>query len=394
MAYDADAIVIGAGLAGLVAATELTDAGKRVIIVDQEPEQNLGGQAWRSFGGLFFVDSPEQRRLRIRDSRDLALQDWMGSAGFDREDDHWPRKWAEAYVDFAAGEKRSWLHAQGMRWFPVVGWAERGGSLATGHGNSVPRFHITWGTGLGVVEPFVRRAREAEKRGLLRFRFRHRVTALAASAGTVDGVEGEVLEPSNVGRSASSSRIATGSFALRAQAIIVSSGGIGGNHDLVRRNWPERLGSPPRRLISGVPEHVDGLMLGIAEASGARLINGDRMWHYVEGVHNWDPIWPKHAIRILPGPSSLWFDARGNRLPAPCLPGFDTLSTLGHIMKSGYDYSWFVLNGTIARKEFTLSGSEQNPDFTSKSWRQVLKRAVGGIPAPVQAFLDHGEDFI
>ncbi|EJN06568.1 FAD-binding dehydrogenase [Phyllobacterium sp. YR531] len=394
MAYDADAIVIGAGLAGLVAATELTDAGKRVIIVDQEPEQTLGGQAWRSFGGLFFVDSPEQRRLRIKDSRELALQDWMGSAGFDREEDHWPRKWAEAYVDFAAGEKRSWLQAQGMRWFPIVGWAERGGSLATGHGNSVPRFHITWGTGLGVVEPFIRRAREAEQKGLLTFRFRHRVTSLGTNGGVVDSVEGEVLEPSNVKRSEPSSRVASGSFILRAQAIIVCSGGIGGNHDLVRKNWPKRLGDAPKRMISGVPDHVDGLMLGIAEQSGAHLINGDRMWHYVEGVHNWDPIWSKHAIRILPGPSSLWFDAKGDRLPAPCLPGFDTLSTLSHIMKTGYDYSWFILNETIVKKEFTLSGSEQNPDFTSKSWRQVLKRALGGIPAPVQAFLDKGEDFI
>ena len=393
MAYDADAIVIGAGLAGLVAATELADAGKRVIILDQEPEQTLGGQAWRSFGGLFFVNSPEQRRLRIRDSRALALQDWMGSAAFDRDEDHWPRRWAEAYIDFAAGEKRSWLHAQGMRWFPVVGWAERGGSLATGHGNSVPRFHITWGTGTGVVEPFIRRAREAEQNGRISFRFRHRVTALVTNAGSVDGVEGEILVPSDVKRSEPSSRIVAGSFRLRAQAIIVSSGGIGGNHHLVRRNWPRRLGTP-KHLISGVPDHVDGLMLGIAERAGAHLINGDRMWHYVEGVHNWDPIWTKHAIRILPGPSSLWFDADGNRLPAPCMPGFDTLSTLDYIMKSGYDYSWFVLNQTIVKKEFTLSGSEQNPDFTSKSWRQVAKRALGGVPAPVQAFLDNGEDFI
>jgi uncharacterized protein len=338
MAHDADVIVIGAGLAGLVAAAELADAGKRVIILDQEPEQTLGGQAWRSFGGLFFVDSPEQRRLRIKDSRELALQDWMGSAGFDREEDHWPRKWAEAYIDFAAGEKRSWLYAQGMRWFPVVGWAERGGSLATGHGNSVPRFHITWGTGLGVVEPFIRRARAAEQKGLISFRFRHRVTSLVTSAGTVDGVEGEILVPSDVKRSEPSSRIVAGSFALKAQAIIVSSGGIGGNHDLVRKNWPKRLGTP-KHLICGVPDHVDGLMLGVAERAGAHLINSDRMWHYVEGVHNWDPIWTKHAIRILPGPSSLWFDAPGNRLPAPCLPGFDTLSTLDYIMKSGYDYS-------------------------------------------------------
>ncbi|WP_342360128.1 FAD-binding dehydrogenase [Terrarubrum flagellatum] len=394
MALDADVIVIGAGLAGLVAATEIADAGKRVIVLDQEGEQSLGGQAFWSFGGLFFVDSPEQRRMRIRDSRELALQDWMGSAGFDRAEDHWPRQWAEAYVDFAAGEKRSWLHAQGVRWFPVVGWAERGGGSATGHGNSVPRFHVTWGTGPGVIEPFVRRAREAERRGTLSFRFRHRVTALSKRGGPIDGVEGDIFEPTQTPRGAASSRNLIGSFALKAQAIIVASGGIGGNHDLVRAQWPSRLGSPPEHMISGVPEHVDGLMLGAAEQGGARLINGDRMWHYVEGVTNWSPIWPHHAIRILPGPSSLWFDARGMRLPAPLFPGFDTLATLAHLRTTGFDHSWFILNRSIIAKEFALSGSEQNPDLTGKSWRMVLKRATAGVPAPVQAFMDKGEDFI
>ena len=155
----ADVIVVGGGLAGLVATAELADRGKRVLLVDQEGEQNLGGQAFWSLGGLFFVDSPEQRRLGIRDSHALAMQDWLGSAGFDRPEDHWPRQWAEAYVHFAATEKRAWLHAQGMRWFPIVGWAERGSGLATGHGNSVPRFHVTWGTGPGVMAPFERRVR-------------------------------------------------------------------------------------------------------------------------------------------------------------------------------------------------------------------------------------------
>lgn len=394
MADDADVIVIGAGLAGLVAATEIADAGKRVIILDQEGEQSLGGQAFWSFGGLFFVDSPEQRRLRIRDSRDLAMQDWMGSAGFDRDEDNWPKKWAEAYLDFAAGEKRSWLHAQGVRWFPIVGWAERGGHLASGHGNSVPRFHVTWGTGPGVLEPFIRRARDAEQKGLLSFRFRHRVAALSMSAGVIDGADGEILESADVERGAQSSRNIVGTFSLRAPAVIIASGGVGGNHDLVRKHWPQRLGDPPKRMISGVPDHVDGRMLGIAEQNGARVINRDRMWHYVEGVHNHAPVWTRHAIRILPGPSSLWFDARGNRLPVPCLPGFDTLGTLEHITKTGFDYSWFVLNRSIIAKEFALSGSEQNPDLTGKSWRMVVKRATTGIPAPVQAFMNKGEDFI
>ena len=394
MQDEADAIIVGAGLAGLVAAAELIDAGRRVIILEQEPEASLGGQAFWSFGGLFFVNSPDQRRLGIRDSYELAWQDWSGSAGFDREEDHWPRQWAQAYVAFAAGEKYSWLRAQGLRTFPIVQWAERGGYLATGHGNSVPRFHVTWGTGPGVVEPFVRRVREGEQQGTVTLRFRHRVTALRMSGGIVDGVQGEVLEPSAVERGAPSSRTVVGEFHLKAQAVIVTSGGIGGNHDLVRRNWPQRLGPPPQRLISGVPDYVDGRMLEVVAANGGHLINPDRMWHYPEGIHNYAPIWSRHAIRILSGPSPLWLDARGHRLPAPLFPGFDTLGALQHITTSGYDYSWFLLNQRIIEREFALSGSEQNPDLTGRSIRKTLSRVLPGAPGPIEAFKRKGVDFL
>ncbi|WP_159586186.1 FAD-binding dehydrogenase [Chelativorans xinjiangense] len=396
MAGDADAIVIGSGLAGLTAAAELADAGKRVLILEQEGENSLGGQAFWSLGGLFMVDSPEQRRMRIHDSRELALQDWMGSAGYDREEDRWPRTVAEAFVDFAAGEMRAWLYKMGMRWFPVVGWAERGGAQAHGHGNSVPRFHITWGTGPGVVEPFERRVRAHVGEGLVTLKFRHRATRLMKAKGAITGVAGDILEPSTVKRGEKSGRTVVGDFAFKAPVVIVASGGIGGNLDLVRKNWPtDRLGPPPQSMVSGVPHHVDGRMIEIARKAGAATVNTDRMWHYTEGVKNWSPIWPGHGIRILPGPSSMWFDARGNRLPAPCLPGFDTLSTLRHILSTGFDYSWFVLTQKIIEKEFALSGSEQNPDLTSRSWLQVLKSRRGsGAPPPVEAFKEKGEDFI
>lgn len=396
MADHADAIIIGAGLAGLVAAVELADRGRKIIVLDQESEANLGGQAFWSLGGLFMIDTPEQRRLRVRDSVELAWQDWLGSAQFDRDEDDWPRRWAEKYVEFAAGEMRPWLRSLGMRWFPVVGWAERGGASAHGHGNSVPRFHITWGTGPGVLAPFVARAREAEKSGLIRFRFRHRATGLVKETGVVTGVAGEILARSQAARGQESSRQIEGRFEFSGESVIVTSGGIGGNLELVRRNWPvKRLGKPPKHVISGVPRHVDGAMLGVAEQAGARLINTDRMWHYTEGVRNWDPIWPRHGIRILPGPSSMWFDANGDRLAPPCLPGFDTMTTLGHILATGYDYSWFILSQKIIEKEFALSGSEQNPDLTSGRWMAVLKSRLGkGAPAPVEAFKRHGEDFV
>ncbi|GAA0314949.1 hypothetical protein GCM10008967_01820 [Bacillus carboniphilus] len=332
-----DAIVIGAGLAGLVATAEIADSGKKVLLLDQESEANLGGQAWWSFRGLFLIDSPEQRRLGIKDSKELAWQDWLGTAGFDRENDEdlWARKWAEAYVDFATGEKRQWLHNMGVRFFPVVGWAERGGYIADGHGNSVPRFHIVWGTGPGIVAPFERRVREHIKNGFVDYRPRHRVDELLTNDGAITGVAGSLLEPSTAARGEDSSRTIIGDFEYHSQTVLVSSGGIGANFELIRKNWPSRLGQPPKDMISGVPAHVDGRMLSITENAGGRIVNRDRMWHYTEGIKNWNPIWSKHGIRILPGPSSIWLDATGQRFQAPNFPGFDTLGTLEAIQKTG-----------------------------------------------------------
>ncbi|ACU71004.1 fumarate reductase/succinate dehydrogenase flavoprotein domain protein [Catenulispora acidiphila DSM 44928] len=398
---DADVIIVGAGLAGLTAAHELTSRGRKVAVVEQENAANLGGQAWWSFGGLFLVDSPEQRRLRVKDSFDLAWHDWLGSAQFDRKDDEdsWGHRWARAYVEFAAGEKRSWLTGHGLKFLPTVGWAERGDLRADGHGNSVPRFHVTWGTGTGVVDPFVRLAKQAASTGLLTFHHRHRVDELVVADGAVTGVRGTVLAHDDAVRGAPSNREAIGEFELTAQAVIVTSGGIGANHEVVRRFWPERLGTAPGFMVTGVPAYVDGRMLDITEQAGARLVNRDRMWHYTEGLRNWDPVWPGHGIRILPGPSSMWFDALGRRLPSPYLPGYDTLGTLRHLRTdpdiAGYDHSWFVLTQQIVEKEFALSGSEQNPDITANDRKAfVRERLLGkGAPAPVAAFVDKGEDF-
>jgi uncharacterized protein len=391
----AEAIVVGGGLAGLVATAELVGAGKRVLLLDQEPEASLGGQAFWSLGGLFFVNSPEQRRARIHDSFELAWSDWLGSAQFDRPEDEHPRRFARAYVEFATVEKRDWLRSLGVRLLPSPGWAERGGGDALGHGNSVPRFHLTWGTGPAVVEPFEERVREAAERGLVQFGFRHRVDELIVEHGRVLGVRGSVLARSLVSRGQESSRELVGQFEARAGAVLVASGGIGGNFELVRRYWPERLGPAPRELVAGVPASTDGRMLEIAERSGASWIGRDRMWHYTEGVRNWDPIWQNHGIRILPAPSSMWFDATGKRLPAPLFPGFDTVGTLAHIGRTGHQHTWFVLNRRIIAREFALSGSEQNPDITGKDVEATVRsRLLPEVPAPIQAFLDHGEDFV
>ncbi|MFD9698758.1 FAD-binding dehydrogenase [Lentzea sp. NPDC059081] len=398
---DADVIVVGHGLAGLVATSELAAAGRKVLLLDQEPEASLGGQAFWSLGGLFFVDSAEQRTAGIKDSLDLARADWFNTAGFDRGvgnplgEDYWAAKWAEAYLNFAAGEKRSWLYGLGVRWVPIVGWAERGGQLADGPGNSVPRFHMTLGTGPGVMEPFEKKVRDAVRDGKVTFRFRHQVDGLIVTNGAVTGVRGSVLEPSSAARGVASSRTKIGDFELHAPMVVVTSGGIGANHDLVRRNWPARLGPAPQRLVTGVPAHVDGRMLAITELAGGRIVNRDRMWHYTEGMINHTPIWPGHGIRVLAAPSSMWFDARGKRFANPGIPSLDTLGTLELIGKSGYDYSWFILNKKIIDKEFVLSGSEQNPEITAKNLIAYLAmRLLTSTPPPVKAFMDKGVDFV
>ena len=398
---DADAIIVGAGLAGLVSASELVARGRRVLVLDQENAANLGGQAWWSFGGLFLVDTPEQRRLGVRDSVELAWQDWQGSAGWDRLDDEdsWAARWGRAYVEWAAGEKREWLRGRGVRFTPVVGWAERGDGRAHGHGNSVPRFHIPWGTGTGVVKPFADAVLEGSRTGLVTLRHRHRVDELVVEGGAVVGVRGSVLAEDGAARGVASSRQVVGGFELRAESVVLSTGGIGGNHDLVRELWPAALGRPPRQMLSGVPAYVDGRGVGIAREAGARLVNQDRMWHYVEGIQNWDPVWPQHGIRILPGPSPLWFDALGRLLPAPFLPGADTLGTLRHLRTTpelaDHDHSWFIVTQKMIEKEFALSGSEQNPDITGRDLRLMARTRLGkGAPPPVAAFMQQGADFV
>jgi predicted oxidoreductase len=389
---EADVVVIGAGLSGLVAAAQAYADGKRVAVLDQEPSASVGGQAHWSFGGLFLVNSPEQRRLGVKDSAELALSDWLASAAFDRPEDSWARRWAEAYVDFAADEKRRWLSSLGVRLFPLVQWAERGGYGPQGHGNTVPRFHVTWGTGPGVVQPFLAKVNEGVARGRISLRFRHRATEITTTAARVTGVGGEILEASGAERGQASPRTVVGHFEATAGAIIVTTGGIGGNHATVRKQWPDN--SAPEHMLSGVPASVDGEFLAAAGAAGGRLINGDRMWHYPEGIHNHSPVWPSHGIRILPGPSSLWIDATGRQLPAPLFPGFDSLGALRHILASGHGHSWFVCNRTIALKEFALSGSEQNPDLTGKDFRLLVSRLNPGSDSPLRRFLDRGVDFL
>lgn len=399
------AIIVGAGLSGLVAAYEAQKAGKKVLVLDQENRSNLGGQAFWSLGGLFYVDSPEQKLMGVKDSEELAWRDWSNSAQFEDTtpggNDYWPAQWGREYVRFAATEKRDYMKALGLNVLPTIGWAERGSGDASGHGNSVPRFHLSWGTGPEVVRVFREPLLQAEKEGRVTFAFRHQVDELIVEPGEdgkdrVVGVRGSVLSACDeLGRGVASPREVVDTFEYRADAVAVTSGGIGGNLDLVRRSWPtERWGGCPEDMVTGVPAHVDGRMIGISESAGASTVNTDRMWHYTEGMFNWDPVWPNHGIRIIPGPSSMWFDATGDRLPTNLFPGADNLGSLSHIGRTGHGYSWFVLDQTIADKEYIFSGSEQNPDLTDKSFKKLAGKVGPGTHVAVQNFMDHGEDWV
>ncbi|MEN3090481.1 MAG: FAD-binding dehydrogenase [Staphylococcus pseudoxylosus] len=389
--------IIGTGLSGLVTATELLKKGHKVTMLDQEPRQAIGGQAFWSFGGLFLVNSKIQKRLGVKDSYELALNDWLSSAKFDRlkDEDYWAYQWAKSYVKFATFEKEDYLKEMGIKLTPILGWAERGGTSASNHGNSVPRFHVTWGTGPGLIEPFIKYVFNKEKENQFELLPRHQVDEIIIQNNEIKQIKGNILEPSDVERGSPSSRNIMSHFSLDVDYLVITTGGIGANFDLIKKNWPKRLGAPPENMIQGVPDSTDGKAIEISENSGVNVVNKDRMWHYTEGIQNHSPIWNKHGIRITPGPSSLWFDARGNRLKSPDYPGFDTLHTLESIMSTGYDYSWFILTEDIIKKEFILSGSEQNPDLTNKDIKLLIKeRLLGRSTTPVAKFLDKGADFV
>lgn len=395
--FTPDAIIVGTGLAGLVTAAELIGAGRKVMLIDQENRDNLGGQAYWSMGGLLLVDTPEQRQLGIKDSHELTMMDWLGSAAFDRDiDDQWARPWAEAYVRFAGTSARDYLLGYGLELLPSVLFGERGDGTAGGHGNSVPRFHVVKGAGPELVRAIAAPVLAAERRGHAIIHFRHRVDGISLENGRAVGVHGSVLEESEAERGGLSNRRVQRNFTLRCPNIVVAAGGMGGNVDMIRENWPtQTLGAVPELMLSGAPAHVDGRMLKISEQAGAHLVNHDRSWIYPEGLHNWDPVWPNHGVRLMAGLSSLWLDANGSRLPPMNLPGHSARGSLKAILSTGHDHSWLILTKTILDHEIGLAGSSHNPHLTK------LEPAVPGTATaaadqagPLQQFVENGVDFL
>lgn len=376
--YKADAVIIGGGLAGLVAAIELLEHGKSVALIERAGEDRFGGLARVSFGGIFITGSPEQKRAGIRDSPRLALRDWI-RYGELSEKDIWPRRWAEAYVNCCKDDVSRWLRERGVSFFPVVNWAERG---LNEPGNSVPRFHIVWGTGQGLVLALLSHLAAHPQREKLKLHFHHRVTALTETAGRFTGCAG-INEQTGE------------EFSAEGEAIIIAAGGIAGNLDMVRRNWYKDWGEPPELLLNGSHPEADGYLHEVVRNSGGNITHLDWMWNYAAGVHHWKPRHEFHGLSLVPPKSALWVNFEGRRMGPPAMvTAFDTRYLVETICRQEKKYSWQILNWKIARKEFAVSGSDFNHAIREKKFLKFILSTVFGNPELVREFIANCEDFV
>ena len=367
-----DAIVVGAGIAGLVATLELLEHDRSVVLLDRCRPDEVGGLAREAFGGMFMVDTPEQRRAKIDDSVDLALDDWLRMADFDPEDEL-PRRWAEQYVARARDEVGGWLRGHGVRFFPVVNWAERG---MFGDGNSVPRFHLTWGCGRGLVDAIWEAIDHHPRRSSLSIRFNTKVTGLIEENERIAGVTLEDGE-------------------LRGGAVLIAAGGVGGNLDIVRRNWPENLGSPPKDILMGSHYYADGAMHEEVERIGGNVTHLERMWNYADAVHHPRPQRPLHGLKLIPPRSGLVLDPTGRRYgPEALIPTMDAYHALERMCEDDRKYYWMICNQKIARRELDVSGSQHNPSIREKRLVRFLLGVLLGKPTLVKHFVDNCPDFV
>jgi uncharacterized protein len=408
--HEPDAIVVGAGLAGLVSTLELLRSGHTVLLLDRCHPHEVGGLAREAFGGMFMVDSPEQRRSRIRDNERLALEDWLRIAELGPEE-RWARQWAEQYVIRARDDVGGWLRAIGVRFFPVVNWAERGNF---GDGNSVPRFHLTWGTGKALVQAVWGAIERHPRHAALEVRFGARVTGLLAdgqervvgctveeedwrggrrSPGGAPPVPGLVARRGN----GESETGASGGYEVRAsRAVVIAAGGIGGNPDLVRSVWPTaELGSPPRRLLMGSHPYADGALHAEVERVGGAVTHLERMWNYADAVRHPAPQRENHGVKLIPPRSGVMLDPDGRRYgPVPVMPTYDAYAALERMCEDERKYSWLVCNWKIARRELDVSGSQHNPHLRERRRVRFLLGVVLGKPRVVTHLLEGSPDFV
>lgn len=371
-------VVVGAGIAGIVCALELLEQGRQVLMLDRDKPEKLGGLARESFGGMFAVDTPEQRRAGIRDTPEQALADWQAFAQFD-EAAVWPQRWARAYVGHCTPEMYWWLRGKGIKYFPVPNWVERG--LFT-PGNSFPRFHIVWGTGEVLTTTLIAKLQPHLQSGRLEIRFGQRVEGLLSHAGQVNGCHG-VDEAGGQ------------PFEARAQVVVVAAGGINGDMDRVRANWHADWGRPPEVILNGSHRYADGRVHDAAHAVGAQLTHLDKMWNYAAGVHHYASTKPHAGLSLVPPKSALWLNWRGERIgPQPLVSGYDTRDLVTQICKQDRQYSWQVLNHKIALKELAVSGAEHNPSVRDQSWPRFLRDILRGNRWLLDTLIDKCQDFV
>ncbi len=376
--YASEVLIVGGGIAGIAVALDLLDSDMTITLLDRDEESVFGGLAKESFGGMFFVDSPEQRRLGMKDSTELALRDWCSFAEFGPSD-VWPKAWAEAYVHRCTPDVYHWVRKHGIGFFPVVNWVERGEFRP---GNSLPRFHIVWGTGQELTDRLIFALRNHKNIHRLTLCFGHRVEQLLLQGSKVCGVQG-VQEKSGI------------AFEARAEQVVVATGGINGSMDMVRKHWHADWNTPPETILNGSHRYADGTLHRATVAVGGNLTHMDKMWNYAAGVHHPRPRKPGHGLSLVPSRSALWLNWRGERMgPQPLVSGFDTRRLVTDICGQERAYSWQVLNHRIALKELAISGAEFNPSVRDKKVLGFLRDTLMGNRWLVNDMLQNCKDFV
>ena len=376
--YQADVLIVGAGIAGIISAIELLDAGKRVLILDRDVESELGGLAKWAFGGMFFVDTKHQRKNGIQDSVDLAMRDWFAFADFD-EGEHWGKKWAEQYIHLCTDHGYHWMRQHGLDFFRVLNWVERG---LNQDGNSVPRFHMVWGTGWELVQVFKRKLLGHRNKHLLQIQYEHRVLELLGNAAGVTGVRGKVEGSEE-------------EFTAEAEIVVVATGGINGNIQKIKENWYPAWGKAPEIILNGAHKYALGDLHDATEAIKGSVVNLEKQWNYAAGIHHYAPRKKGHGLSLVPCKTALWLNYRGERMgPEPLITAYDTRYLVERICQEEQQYSWQVLNYRIMLKEFAISGSEHNPAFRDKKFFQVLKTVLLGNKPLVSKIINECQDVV
>src|SRR5579872_270370 len=362
--YKADIAIAGGGLAGIVTAYELLASGRRVLLIDKDKQENFGGLAKQSFGGVHMIDTPHQRRLKIKDSPELAWSDWQSVASYDANDE-WPRRWAKFYCENSREYIFDFLSSKQVTFLPVVNWVERG---TYSPGNTVPRWHITWGTGYEIIHRLLSALEAHPQRKNLELLFDTEISAIETANNRATGLRGRSMNSSDV-------------VQISAEHIVIASGGIcGGDLSRLRANWYKPWGDPPRKLLNGAHDFGDGMLHERVASIGGALTHLDLHWHYAAGVHHPAKRRPDDGLSLVPPRSALWLNARGERImnPGPMPVNGDTRHLVESVLRQPGQYSWQVMNMKIAARELAVSGCDYMIAFRFKDRRALLKSAFFG----------------